>query len=178
MSSSQGLRPLTWWKNRQTNLWCVQGLKANISFPAFFLQVYREYSTDDGDPYYPVPNKRNKDLYKKYQVGKKTVTLWSFYNPSCVEVKIISRRVKITVHEQFAISQVDGWERAWGEICGPTSQLQVFQHGPGEFSIPQKVFWYLLLVIKGISFLPGDPQCSRVFRFRHSKLALELTIMW
>ena len=31
-------------------------------------QVYREYSTDEGDPYYPVPNKRNKDLYKKYQV--------------------------------------------------------------------------------------------------------------
>ena len=30
--------------------------------------VYREYSTDVGDPYYPVPNKRNKDLYAKYQV--------------------------------------------------------------------------------------------------------------
>ena len=29
--------------------------------------VYREYSTDQGDPYYPVPNKRNKDLYLKYQ---------------------------------------------------------------------------------------------------------------
>ena len=29
--------------------------------------VYREYSTDEGDPYYPVPNKRNKDLYAKYQ---------------------------------------------------------------------------------------------------------------
>jgi len=33
--------------------------------------VYREYSTDDGDPYYPVPNKRNKDLYKKYQAMSK-----------------------------------------------------------------------------------------------------------
>ena len=31
--------------------------------------VYREYSTNIGDPYYPVPNKRNKDLYLKYQVG-------------------------------------------------------------------------------------------------------------
>ena len=30
--------------------------------------VYREYSTDIGDPYYPVPNKRNRDLYSKYQV--------------------------------------------------------------------------------------------------------------
>ena len=30
--------------------------------------VYREYSTDEGDPYYPVPNKRNRDLYEKYQV--------------------------------------------------------------------------------------------------------------
>jgi len=33
--------------------------------------VYREYSTDDGDPYYPVPNKRNKDLYLKYQAMAK-----------------------------------------------------------------------------------------------------------
>ncbi len=26
-----------------------------------------ERSKDGGDPYYPVPNKKNKDLYKKYQ---------------------------------------------------------------------------------------------------------------
>jgi len=29
--------------------------------------IYREYSTDDGDPYYPVPNQRNRDLYLQYQ---------------------------------------------------------------------------------------------------------------
>ena len=29
--------------------------------------IYREYSTDEGDPYYPVPNPRNQELYKKYQ---------------------------------------------------------------------------------------------------------------
>ena len=29
--------------------------------------IYREYSTDNGDPYYPVPNDRNRALYKKYQ---------------------------------------------------------------------------------------------------------------
>ena len=29
--------------------------------------IYREYSTDTGDPYYPVPNERNRALYKKYQ---------------------------------------------------------------------------------------------------------------
>jgi len=29
--------------------------------------IYKEYSTDHGDPYYPVPNPRNQDLYKKYQ---------------------------------------------------------------------------------------------------------------
>ena len=27
-------------------------------------------STDEGDPYYPVPNPRNQELYAKYQVGK------------------------------------------------------------------------------------------------------------
>jgi len=29
--------------------------------------IYREYSTDSGDPYYPVPNPRNQELYAKYQ---------------------------------------------------------------------------------------------------------------
>ena len=29
--------------------------------------IYREYSTDTGDPYYPVPNPRNRELYLKYQ---------------------------------------------------------------------------------------------------------------
>ena len=29
--------------------------------------IVREYSTDKGDPYYPVPNKENHDLYEKYQ---------------------------------------------------------------------------------------------------------------
>jgi UDP-galactopyranose mutase len=29
--------------------------------------IYREYSTDQGDPYYPVPNDRNRALYRKYQ---------------------------------------------------------------------------------------------------------------
>jgi len=29
--------------------------------------IYREYSTDSGDPYYPVPNPRNQELYSKYQ---------------------------------------------------------------------------------------------------------------
>ena len=29
--------------------------------------IYREYSTNKGDPYYPVPNERNRALYKKYQ---------------------------------------------------------------------------------------------------------------
>eukprot|EP00093_Oithona_nana_P004529 04529.XXX_181530_181853_1 [CDS] Oithona nana genome sequencing. len=29
--------------------------------------IYREYSTNTGDPYYPVPNERNRALYKNYQ---------------------------------------------------------------------------------------------------------------
>ena len=29
--------------------------------------MIQEYSTDHGDPYYPVPNPRNQELYKKYQ---------------------------------------------------------------------------------------------------------------
>jgi len=29
--------------------------------------IYKEYSTDEGDPYYPVPNPRNQELYAKYQ---------------------------------------------------------------------------------------------------------------
>ncbi|XP_045211261.1 UDP-galactopyranose mutase-like [Mercenaria mercenaria] len=29
--------------------------------------IFIERSTDDGEPYYPVPNKRNQDLYKRYK---------------------------------------------------------------------------------------------------------------
>ena len=29
--------------------------------------IFKEYSTNTGDPYYPVPNERNRKLYKKYQ---------------------------------------------------------------------------------------------------------------
>ena len=29
--------------------------------------MLQEYSTDEGDPYYPVPNPRNQELYSKYQ---------------------------------------------------------------------------------------------------------------
>ena len=29
--------------------------------------IYREYSTDEGDPYYPVPNEIDRALYRKYQ---------------------------------------------------------------------------------------------------------------
>lgn len=29
--------------------------------------IFKEYSTDTGDPYYPVPNPRNQELYEKYQ---------------------------------------------------------------------------------------------------------------
>ena len=29
--------------------------------------IYREYSTDIGEPYYPVPNPGNQELYRKYQ---------------------------------------------------------------------------------------------------------------
>ena len=31
------------------------------------LSQSQEYSTDVGDPYYPVPNPRNQELYAKYQ---------------------------------------------------------------------------------------------------------------
>ena len=29
--------------------------------------IVKEYSTDTGDPYYPVPNTQNQNLYKRYQ---------------------------------------------------------------------------------------------------------------
>ena len=35
--------------------------------PAWKSVLVREYTTSDGDPYYPVPNARNQTLYEKYQ---------------------------------------------------------------------------------------------------------------
>ena len=29
--------------------------------------IFREYSTDQGEPFYPVPSPENQDLYMKYQ---------------------------------------------------------------------------------------------------------------
>ena len=29
--------------------------------------IVKEYSTDSGDPYYPVPNDKNQELYQSYQ---------------------------------------------------------------------------------------------------------------
>lgn len=31
--------------------------------------IFKEYSVDDGDPYYPVPNPANQALYEKYRVS-------------------------------------------------------------------------------------------------------------
>ena len=33
----------------------------------YWPSLFKEYSTDEGDPYYPVPNPRNQELYAKYQ---------------------------------------------------------------------------------------------------------------
>ena len=54
--------------------------------------MFKEYSTDEGDPYYPVPNPRNQELYAKYQSLAVKVSLgfassnwglrnWSFQEP-------------------------------------------------------------------------------------------------
>jgi UDP-galactopyranose mutase len=34
--------------------------------------IIKEFTTDSGDPYYPVPTKRNQDLYELYQSYAKT----------------------------------------------------------------------------------------------------------
>ena len=44
------------------------------------LTIFQEYSTDEGDPYYPVPNPRNQELYAKYQSLAAQVSLAFFSN--------------------------------------------------------------------------------------------------
>jgi UDP-galactopyranose mutase len=39
----------------------------NKTEPAGITKIVKEYSTDIGEPYYPIPNKRNDDLYNKYR---------------------------------------------------------------------------------------------------------------
>jgi UDP-galactopyranose mutase len=36
--------------------------------------IVREYTTDVGEPYYPVPNAKNLDLYEKYRVMADSIT--------------------------------------------------------------------------------------------------------
>jgi UDP-galactopyranose mutase len=38
-----------------------------LNWPSEHTCAVAEYSTDEGDPYYPVPNERNQKLYEKYQ---------------------------------------------------------------------------------------------------------------
>ena len=73
--------------------------------------VYKEYSTDVGDPYYPVPNKRNKDLYLKYQV----------------EIHFVGSF--IIFMNMHMLGHVKG--REGSQVCGQAGQLQVLQHGSG-----------------------------------------------
>ena len=43
------------------------GFGFQIIFHIILQIVFQEYSSDVGDPYYPVPNPRNQELYSKYQ---------------------------------------------------------------------------------------------------------------
>ena len=48
----------------------LQGQYQAVSFTHIqtdICMILQEYSTDVGDPYYPVPNPRNQELYAKYQ---------------------------------------------------------------------------------------------------------------
>ena len=62
------------------------------------------------------------------------------------------------------------------KFVGRLASYKYFNMDQVNFN-PTKSTLVLTISHKSISFLPGDPQCSRVFRFRYSKLALELTIM-
>ena len=42
-------------------------LTKNTEQKVIILFCVKEYSSDVGDPYYPVPNPRNQELYSKYQ---------------------------------------------------------------------------------------------------------------
>ena len=56
-----------------TNLWMQFGwnffkhFSTHIRWSGPHCMLLQEYSTDVGDPYYPVPNPRNQELYAKYQ---------------------------------------------------------------------------------------------------------------
>jgi UDP-galactopyranose mutase len=36
--------------------------------------IVKEFSTSSGEPYYPVPSQRNRDLYARYQEAAKSET--------------------------------------------------------------------------------------------------------
>ena len=72
--------------------------------------VYKEYSTDVGDPYYPVQEEQGP-LYLKFQI----------------EISLFGSFMHfMTIHMLG-----HGKRREGGEVCGQAGQLQVFQHGPG-----------------------------------------------
>jgi UDP-galactopyranose mutase len=47
--------------------------------------IFKEYSVDDGDPYYPVPNPDNQALYLKYKVRDTLTRAVASSRPTVVE---------------------------------------------------------------------------------------------
>lgn len=86
--------------------------------------VFKEYSVDEGDPYYPVPNPDNQALFEKYRAlaAKEPGVLFvgRLASYKCVPVVMLA-----CIRGQRAL----GADIA---CCGVFLCAQVLQHGPGD----------------------------------------------
>ena len=60
--------------------------------------IFKEYSVDEGDPYYPVPNPANQALYLKYKVrGDMMNAVVAVHMARCVGIGKLEWRVQMNV---------------------------------------------------------------------------------
>ncbi len=82
--------------------------------------IFKEYSVDEGDPYYPVPNPDNQALFEKYRALAAKEPGVCFVG-RLASYKCVCRTVFVVRHVRARLITTQ-------PLC-----LQVLQHGPGDF---------------------------------------------
>ena len=73
----------------------------------------------DGDPYYPVPNQRNRDLYAKYQALAEKLEATG-------RIQFVGRLAN------YKVSVSLRGNSSLRSMCSHTRQNKVFQYGPSD----------------------------------------------
>lgn len=114
--------------NASTNFTRIVEYKHFLQQPSNHTVLFYEYSNDGGEPYYPVPNPENQDLFKKYQeMSEKELGVtfagrlanYKYFNMDQTIENALSLFDKDTQSLDLVVSYCDGddltWVKEWHE---------------------------------------------------------------